>query len=154
MPSDVQSERIQVERLRIAEIRRQRERDVEAHVAAIKAARADLETKLVELQGHCDRLQRATRLARGEGTDDARYRLYHTVQTRMIGAMGHALKRASATDRVLDASREEQAAQARQEREVVLRANVNAAVREVFNLQLPKEDDFEQLFGEVTGNAS
>jgi len=154
MPLDIQSERVRAERLRVAEIRRQRERDIEAHVAAIKTARADIETKLVELQGHCERLQRAARLARSEGADEARYRLYHTVQTRMVGAMGQALKRASATDRVLDVRREDQAAEARQEREGAVHAKVKAAVREVFNLQLPKEDDLEQLFGEVPDNGS
>ncbi len=153
-PSEAQNERIQAERLRIAEIRRQRDQDVEGHVLAIKTARKDLEAKLGELQGHCDRLQQATRRARGEGGDDPRYRIYHTAQTRMVGAMGHALKRAEATDRLLDVGRVEQQERERQEREESLRARVKTVVRDVFNLQLPKEDDFEQLFGEETADAS
>lgn len=150
MPPTNHNEQIEVERLRVSEIRRQRERDVEAHVEAIRTARSDLEAKLIELQGHCERLHRATRLARGDGGEDARYRLYHAAQTRMVGAMSHAIKRAQGTDRLLEASRAEQQERERQEREDKTRAHVKAAVREVFNLQLPKEDDFEQLFGEVT----
>jgi hypothetical protein len=150
MPPDNQIERIQAERLRSADIRRQRERDIEAHVAAIKTARAELDAKLVELQGACDRLQRATRLAGGEGGDQARYRIYHASQTRMVGAMGHALKRAQATDRLLEVSAAELREREAQQRAETVRTQVKAAAREVFNLQLPKEDDFEQLFGEVT----
>lgn len=154
MPSDNQNERVEVERLRFAETRRQRERDVEAHVEAIRTARSDLEAKLLELQGHCDRLQRATRLASGDGGEEARYRLYHAAQTRLVGAMSHAIKRAQGTDRLLEASRAEQQERERREREDMTRAHVKAAVREVFNLQLPKDDDFEQLFGEVADDAS
>jgi hypothetical protein len=153
MASDTKNERIQVERLRFAEIRRQRERDIETHVAAIKTARSDLETKLRELQQHCDRLQRAARLSGGE-EDSARYRIYQAAQARMVGAMGHALKRAQATDRLLEVSVADQRVREQQEREETVRTHVKAAVRDVFNLQLPREDDFEQLFGEVTGNAS
>jgi hypothetical protein len=152
-PSDTQNERIQVERLRLAEIRRQRDRAVGEHVAAIKTARRDLEAKLVELQGHCDRLQQATRRVRGDG-EDPRYRIYHTAQTRMVGAMGQALKRAQATDRLLETSRVEQQERERNEREEAARARVKTVVQDVFNLQLPKDNDFEQLFGEETADGS
>lgn len=149
MPSDNQNERVRVERLRFAETRRQQQRDIDGHVAAIKSARADIEGKLRELQGHCDRLLRATRLAADEEGDTARFRLYHTAQMRMAGAMGHALKRAEATDRLLERHLDDQRERDRQDRERAVQTRVREVIRDVFDLKLPKDDDFEQLFGEV-----
>lgn len=106
----------------------------------------------MDLQGHCDRLQRASRLASVEDGEAARYRLYHTAQTRMIGALSHALKRAQGMDRLLESGREERQDRERRDREEKVKTEARAAVREVFNLQLPREDDFEQLFGEVISN--
>lgn len=155
MPSSpAQEQRIQAERLRTAEIRRQREQEVGGHVQAIKAIRGDLETKLRELQGHCERLHQTTRRALNEDGSDARYRLYHTAQLRMVGAMSQALKRAEAADRLLVASQAERQDQERREREKQTQERVESAVRDVFDLQLPKDDDFESLFGEEVTDAS
>ena len=158
MPSPAhQDQQIQLERRRTAEIRRQRERQIETHVQAIKTTRGELETKLRELLAHCEGLTRAARrLPAEEGSEgsDVHYRLYHTAHSRLAAAMGHALKRAQATDRLLEASREEQQDQARQRREEEVRDRVQAAVQEVVSLQLPKDDDFELLFGAEVSRAS
>lgn len=158
MPSSApQDQQIQLERRRTAEIRRQREQQIETHVQAIKATRGELETKLRELLGHCESLTRAARrLPAEEGSDgsDVHYRLYQTAHSRLAGAMGHALKRAQGTDRLLEASREAQQDQARQQREEEMRDRVQAAVREVASLQLPKDGDFELLFGAEVTRAS
>lgn len=151
MPSTVaHDQRLQAERLRSAELRRQREHELDAHVQAIKTARADLESKIRELQGHLDGLQHVSRrLGATEDGDVGRYRVYATAHVRLAGAMGQALKRAQATDRLLEATREQREAREQQEREESMRERVDAAVQDVFDLQLPKEDDFELLFGEA-----
>lgn len=149
MPIDpVRERQIQADQLRTDEIRRQHEREISLHVQAIQGVRAEVETKIRELQGHCERLQQTARRGPpGEGSE-ARYRVYCTAHTRLAGAMGQALKRAQATDRLLEARREEQQDRERRERELAVRDRVEAAVRDVFDLQLPKDNDFEALFGE------
>lgn len=151
--SEAQEKRIQAERLRAADIRRQRAQDVDSHVQAIKAARGDIEGKLHELQGHCDRLQQAARRA---GAEDgvARYRLYHTAQARMAGALSQVLKRAKSTDRLLEARGNDEQEREREQREAESQARVQTAVRDIFDLQLPKENDIESLFGEGVMDAS
>lgn len=148
-----QDQQVQAERLRVEELRKRREREIETHVQAIKRARADVEVKLRELVTHCASLQQATRRWPAEDGSDAAYRIYHTAHSRLAGAIVQAVKRAQATDRFLDARRADAEDLRRQEREEELRDRVDAAMKEVFNLQLPKDDDFETLFGDEVNHA-
>lgn len=151
--SPVAQERIEAERLRVAELSQQREAELGSHVQAIQAIRADVESKLRDLQGRCDQLLRVSRRTASED-GDSRYRVYTAAHRRLVGAMTQALKRAEATDRLLEQSRGAREDRARQERERQQRERVQAAVQDVFDLQLPKEDDFEALFGEGVSDAS
>jgi len=144
----------EAERLRADESRRLQEREVEGHVQAIQGVRADIETKLRDLVGHCERLHQATRrLDAGDGPA-ARYRVYGTAHSRLAAALGQGLRRAQATDRLLDARRESGRERERHEQERVAEERVQAAVRQVIDLQLPRENDFETLFGGEVADAS
>lgn len=143
------NQRLQPEQLRAEEVRRQRERELNLHIQAIKTVRGEVEAKIRELQGHCDGLhQAARRLQSDEGTEATKYRVYGTAHTRLAGALHQALNRAQAMDRVLEARREDQQDRERREREVATQERIKAAVQRVFDLQLPRENDFELLFGE------
>lgn len=145
MPDD-QIEWIQTERLRQADLRRQREQDIDFHVQALQKTREEIETKLRDYQKHCDNLQTAVRRSiQDEST--IRYKSYANVQTRMGGAMGQALKRASSMDRLLDLGKLEREEALRREQQGHQQSRVRQMSREVFNLQLPREDDFEALYG-------
>jgi hypothetical protein len=146
--------RLQAERLRADEIRRQQQQEIDIHVQAIKAARAEVEVKIRELQSHCDRLQHAARRLPPEDGGEARYRIYVTMHSRLVGAMGQALRRAQNGDRLLEVGRADQEEKQRRERENEVRDRVDAAVQHVFDLQLPRENDFEALFGEDLTHAS
>lgn len=155
MPTDpTREQRRQAEIQRTEEIRRLHEKELAVHIQAIQGVRAEVETKIRELQGHCERLQQTARRGQTGDGSEARFRVYCTAHTRLAGAIGQALKRAQATDRLLEAGREEQQDRERREREAAVEERVKAAVRDVFDLQLPKDNDFELLFGEGVAHAS
>ena len=155
MPTDPAFDRtLQAEQLRVDEARRHREAEAEALVQAIAGIRADIDAKLRELAGQCDRLhQAARRLQSGDGAE-ARFRHFATAHQRLTGAMGQALKRAQATERLLGGRQLDQRDAERREREEAARERVKEAVQSVFDLQLPRENDFETLFGEEVVHAS
>lgn len=149
MPTNPALERrVQADQLRVGEIRRQREQEIELHVRAIKSVRADVEAKIRELTEHCEGLQRSVRRLQGDNGEEGKYRVYGTAHTRLAGALHQAMNRANAMDRLLEARQEGDQERARREREAAAEERVKAAVRGVFDLQLPRENDFELLFGE------
>lgn len=143
-------ERIVEMRRRDADVRRQREREVEGEVAAIARVRGEIETKIQEYQDLCLTLQRSIRRI-GSADVQAHYRTYATMQIRMAGAMNQALVRARSMDRVITASKAEAEDRRRVEeweRSQVTRRNMESNVKQLW---LPQADDMEFLYGEDEG---
>lgn len=156
MPTNPALERrLQADQLRAGEVRRQREQEIDLHVQAIKSVRADVEAKIRELREHCEGLQRSVRRLQGDSGEEGKYRVYGTAHTRLAGALHQALNRAHAMDRLLEARQVGEQERERRDREAAAEERVKAAVQGVFDLQLPRENDFELLFGEeAVTNAS
>jgi len=137
-------QQVQIERQRLEEGRRRLQQDIDARLESIATLRGELEGKVVDFQRECEELSRVLRRASYE--DVVRYRVYQGAQVRMAGVLSQVLKRASVADRVLDVAHAEQEERALRERQEESREKVRAMRRNVANLQLPKDDDFESLY--------
>lgn len=141
-------EQVQAERRRLEELSRRQQEEIGGHVKAITDIRAGLEGKIVDLQRECEALQRVLR--RSSYDDVSRYLVYQAAQMRMAGVLSQGLKRAQSADKYLEASRIEREERAARERQEDLHDKVRAMRRDVASLQLPKDDDFDSLYEEVT----
>ena len=141
-------DQIRVERQRLEESNRRQLEQVGTHVKAIADIRAALEVKIGDLQRECEALQRVLR--RSSYEDVSRYMVYQAAQMRVAGVLSQGLKRATAADKYLEASRIEREERAGREHQEELRRKLKAVREDVARLQLPQEDDFETLYEGVT----
>lgn len=141
-------EQAQAERQRLDDISRSQQEEINTHVKAITDIRASMEGKVADLQRECDALQRVLR--RSTYDDVSRYLVYQAAQARMAGVLSQGLKRATAADKFLEASRLEREERTTRERQDALRDKVRAVRRNVASLQRPTDDDFDSLYEEVS----
>jgi len=145
-------QRIEAERLRAAEVARQQERGVGNLIAQIQGVRKDVEASVTRLQDLCQQLRVEVRQLSGD--DGAHHYLVFTnAHLRLAGALSQGLRRTSSVDRLLTAAKAEQEeTQRRDDRERQYRESRDRE-RALDRLQLPQDDDFEDLYGEVMTDA-
>jgi hypothetical protein len=141
-------QRIEAERSRAAEAARHQGKSVEDVIFQIQATRGELEEKAARLQELATRLRSEIRNAADlEGI--RHYTTFNNAHLRLAGAVFQAVRRTVSTDRLLTAAKADQEdAQRRDARE---RQYQEARVRQkaVERLQIPQEDDFESIYGEL-----
>lgn len=141
-----QTQQVLALRQREAEVRRQRDRDLETLFGSIAQSREEVAKALRVYQERIGEAQQAIRRTSSE--DSAHYRVGLTLQVRMAGAIHQALSRAESMDRKLAAVKadrlERERLEARQQSALALKQ----VVKEVQQSLLPQTDDFELLYGE------
>ncbi len=121
------------------------QREIEGIVGSMKRLRSELESKLSEYQTQVTLLGRVVRRTSSESS--RHYRAYATAHDRLSRALLNSIHRTASMDSLLENARAEQQDLARQQDREDQKARLLKAKQQVFDLQLPREDDFESLYG-------
>jgi hypothetical protein len=145
-------QRIAAERQRVFELARQQERGAESIIAQIQGVRQELETSVGRLHDLCQQLRASVRQLSGdEGAHH--YLMFANGHIRLAGALSQGVRRTAAMDRLLTAAKaEKEEVQRRDEQQRQLQESRDRQ-RAIDHLQLPQDDDFEDLYGEVMSDA-
>lgn len=143
---------VETARSREADVRRRHEEHVQALVERIHNTRQTLEASIAQLQDASLELRSVCRRNYDEASSS--YLVFANSHLRLAGALTQGIRRTASMDRVLvNAAREREDAKLRQE-EFQRQQEVRAHAKLVQKLQLPTEDDFEELYGEIVTDAA
>lgn len=137
---------------REAEARQRHVQHVEALVERIHKTRQELDERIAQLTEVATELRSVCRRNFDEASSS--YLIYANSHLRLAGALSQGVRRTASMDRVLvNAAKERE--DAKQREEVFRRQQeVRAHGKLVQKLQLPADDAFEELFGEIVNDAS
>lgn len=137
---------------REAEVRRRHEEHVQAIVERIHKARSTMEVSVKELQEASEELRSVCRRNYDEASSS--YLVFANSHIRLAGALLQGVRRTASMDRVLtNAAQEREEAKAREEA-YKRQQEVREHGKLVAKLQLPTDDAFEELFGEIVNDAA
>lgn len=152
MPNETTTTEVQLAQSREAEVRQRHVQYVEALVGQIHTVRRELDEKVARLQETASELRSVCRRNFDEASSS--YLIFANSHLRLAGALSQGIKRTASMDRVLvNANREREDAKVR-EAEFKRQQAVRAHGKLVEKLQLPTDDGFDELFGEIVDDAS
>lgn len=153
MPSTEQQAQRQVAAARAEEEarRQRREETIQALVDRIHKAREAIEQDVAHLQDACLELRTVVRRNYDEASSS--YLVFANAHLRLAGALVQGVRRTASMDRMLNRAQEEREEARRREMEHRRAQEVRDHARHVQKLQLPTEDAFDEVYGEVMGNA-
>lgn len=124
------------------------EQEVQAAVQEIQKAREEVEQAVQRLTAASDRLR--THVRRFRDPSSTSYTMYANSHIRLAGALNQGMKRAGSMDRMLDRAASEREVVAEREQQRRLEEERRASQRELEQSLLPTNDDFAEVYGDVT----
>ena len=128
--------------------RRQHEKTIQGLVERIHTARESIESDVAHLQQAC--LELRTLVRRNYDEASSSYLVFANAHLRLSGALLQGVRRTASMDRMLNKAQQEREEAQALEAEHQARQELRAHARHVESLQLPSEDAFAEVYGELT----